>query len=30
MKNNNAITSDLFGIETCQFCNGEGEVEIHQ
>jgi len=29
MKNNKAITSDLFEIETCQFCNGEGEVEIH-
>jgi DnaJ-class molecular chaperone len=28
MKKNKAITSDLFEIESCQFCNGEGEVEV--
>ena len=28
MKKNKAITSDLFEVKTCQFCNGQGEIEI--
>ena len=27
-KKNKPITHDLFGVDECDFCNGEGEVEV--
>tara|TARA_R100000306_G_C4337926_1_gene123708 strand:+ start:210 stop:365 length:156 start_codon:yes stop_codon:yes gene_type:complete len=27
-KKNKPITHDLFGINECDFCNGEGQVEV--
>jgi len=28
MKKEKPITHDLFGVDECDFCNGEGEVEV--
>ena len=28
MKKEKAITSDLFAVDTCDHCNGEGQIEV--
>lgn len=28
MKKEKPITHDLFGVDECDFCNGEGQVEV--
>ena len=28
MKKAKAITSDLFAVDTCDHCNGEGQIEV--
>ena len=27
-KKKKAITSDLFAVDTCHYCNGEGQIEV--
>ena len=29
MKKTKAITSDLFAVDTCDHCNGEGQIEVN-